>query len=346
MEYDPQWIEATGVRWDAVQDHLYAAGLTDGLPVVPPTRTRVAAMLDTCGRAGDEAIGCLPPLFADVTWEQAAFNAVMAGCPPAALPVVVAAIDAMADPAFNLLGVATTTGAAAPLIVVNGPIVETLAMNSGGNALGPGNRANAAIGRAVQFILRNAAGARTGEVDMATLGQPGKYTFCFAENADASPWAPLHVERGFDAAQSVVTVLGVAGNVEIVDADSREGPDLIASFAQSMLIAGSASSHGCLGSGSPLLVMPPEHAQAFVEAGYDKTRVKEEIFATARLDPARLSSAVRERLFGTGAPAALPVAMGADDIVIVVAGGVGRKAAYVPGWNGGTRAISRAVPSA
>jgi len=338
--------------WEIAQEELAAAGVTDGLPVVPPTPARVAAMLKHCGFDADEVITVLPPLSAAATWRSIAINAVMAGCRPEYLPVVGAAVEALAAPEFNLVGIATTTGSAAPLVIVNGPIVKTIGMNARGNALGPGNRANAAIGRAVGFVLRNVGGARPGELDMATLGQPAKYTFCFAENEAASPWPPLHVERGFDAAANVATVVGVAGTVEVVDSASNKPEDLAQTFAQSMLIAGTAGGggHGLLGGGEPLIIMPPEIANAFHRGGCTKAQVKAAIYERAVMPLDRLSPAVRAHLVelrtsagDADANGPLRVACKPDDVMIVVAGGVGVKAAYVPTWGGTTRAVSRPI---
>lgn len=334
-------------NWQAAQDALAVAG--DGLPLVPPTPARVGAMLAAHGFAPDEVVVELPPLFAAVTWRDVAVNAVMAGCPPACLPVVGAAVEAIAAPEFNLIGIATTTGSATPIVIVNGPVVEAIGLNAAGNLFGPGHRANATIGRALALTLRNCGGALPGEVDMATLGQPAKYGCCIAENAAASPWPALHVERGFAAGDSVVTVVGIAGSVEIVDSSSNTTDDLAQSFAQSMLIAGSAGSGGLLGGGEPLLVMPPEIAQAFARAGSDKAAAKAAIWQRAVLPRERLSGAIREhramlaRANGEDPDLPLRIAERADDVMIVVAGGVGIKAAYLPTWSGGTRAVSRRV---
>ena len=235
MDY---WSGVQDTGWDRAQDELLALGWTDGLAVTPPTRERVEAMLAHCQVNGDDVAAILPIALDPLTWRDVAINAVMAGCPPACLPVVAAALNAIADDAFNLIGVATTTGSATPLIIVNGPIAAELDMNSAGNALGPGNRANATIGRALSLSLRNLAQVRPGELDMSTLGQPAKYTCCFSENVGASPWQALHVDRGFAVDDSVVTVVGISGSVEVVDSVSQHPTDLAQTFAQSMLIAG------------------------------------------------------------------------------------------------------------
>jgi hypothetical protein len=342
------WNGNDDAHWDSNQQELIAAGLTDGLPVVPPSRARVEAMLAASRIDATQCIAILPPGYEEVTWRDVAINAVMAGCLPQYLPVVGAAVAAMAAPEFNLLGIATTTGSATTCVIVNGPVAHAIGMNSGVNAFGPGNRANATIGRAVRLTLQNAGGARSGETDMATLGQPGKYAFCFAENEAESPWEPLHVERRFGKDASVVTLVGVSGTIEVVDSESATGQDLAQTFAQSMLIAGNVGGAGLLGGGEPLIVVPPEHAHAFARAGFSKSQVKAAIYERARLPIDRLSPPLRARAEASGAASDgyLRVAKTADDIMIVVAGGVGRKGAYVPTWSGGTRAVSRAVPNA
>jgi hypothetical protein len=339
------WEAAGNGHWDEAQDALEREGLTDGLPVVPPTAERIARMLMAIEFDPATPLARLPPSFAEVTWRDVAFNAVLAGCRAEHLPVVGASVAAMAQPEFNLLGIATTTGSAATCVIVNGPVAQSLRMNAAGNALGPGNRANATIGRAVRLCLQNAGGARTGAIDMATLGQPAKYTFCFAEREDVSPWAPLHVERGFAPESSVVTVVGASGTIEIVDSESGSAADLAQTYAQSMLIAGHVGSSGLLGGGEPLIVMPPEHAEVLHRDGCTKAQAKAAIFERARMDIRRLAPPLRERAERSGeAPGGfLGIARTAADVMIVVAGGVGRKGAYVPTWSGTTRAVSREV---
>jgi len=331
---------------------LFAAGLTDGLPVMPPTRERVDAMLKHCGFDGAEVVTTLPPAFEEATWRDIAINAVMAGCLPQYLPVVGAAIDALAAPEFNLIGVSSTTGSATPIIIVNGPIATELGMNAEGNVLGPGNRANAAIGRALNLALRNVGGAKPGELDMATLGQPAKYTCCFAENEAASPWAPLHVERGFSKESNVVTIVGIAGSVEMVDSVSNTPLDVAQTYAQSMLIAGSAGGggFGLLGGGEPLLLIPPEIANTFERGGCSKENAKKLIWERAVFPLDRLSPAIREHHASVriaaedgGIDGPLRVARNPEDLMIVVTGGVGIKAAYMPTWGGTTKAVSRLI---
>jgi hypothetical protein len=330
--------------WDAAQRRLLAAGLTDGLPVVPPSRGRIRRMLARNGVDADQVLAEFPIQFAPVTWRNVAIQAVMAGCADDCLPVVGAAVRAMADPAFNIVSIAATTGSAAPLILVSGPIAARIGMNGSYNALGPGNRANATIGRAVSLFLRNVLGAMPGELDMATLGQPAKYTCCLAENEEGSPWTHLRQERGYGADESVVTVFGIAGTMEVVEGMSLSGEDLANTFAQSMLIAGLCGSSGFIGGGEPLLLIPSEIAQRFADAGYDKARAQAEIYERAQLPRERLSPRVRGDLARLGeSTAPMRVAARAADVTIVVAGGVGIKAAYVPTWGGGTRSVTRRI---
>ncbi len=346
------WQGTPDTGWERAQEELEGLGLTDGLPVVPPTPARVQAMLAAGGHAPDGVVCDLAPMFQPATWRDIAINAVLAGCRPDCLPVVGAALEAMASEEFNLTGVTTTTGSAAPLIIVNGPIAARIGMNGAANALGPGNRANATIGRAVTLCLRNIGGATVGEVDMATLGQPAKYTCCFAENESHSPWAALHVGRGYAAGDSVVTAIGISGTVEVVDSSSRSSGDLAQTIAQSMLIAGTVGGAGLLGGGEPLVILPPELAAACDRSGCSKDQLKAEIFERAVMPLARLSPAVREHLTGRGVlgerglAGNLRVAKKPEDVMIVVAGGVGVKAAYAPTWGGGTRAVSRKVRTA
>lgn len=340
------WHGADDTAWESTQQALAASCLTDGLPVVPPTAARVAAMLQHNGYRQDEEIAMLPPAFAGATAGDIAICAVMAGCRPQYLPVLIAAVEALADMNFNLVGIATTTGSAAPIYIVNGPMAKAIGLHGGNNALGPGHHANATIGRAMGFILQNIGGAVPGETDMATLGQPAKYACCFAENAEQSPWPPLHVERGFAPDASTVTVVGIAGTIEVNDSDSTDAAGLAQTFAQSMLIAGVAGGAGLLGGGEPLCILPPEWAAVFQDGGCDKAAAKSAIWERAVLGVEQLAPAMRgRRLAAASDPSAafIRVAEKAADLMIVVAGGVGRKAAYAPTWGGTTKAITREI---
>lgn len=340
------WRGDHDATWENVQQELSAIYLSDGLPLVPPIAERVNAVLAANGYKSGEEIALVAPGFEMATAGDIAICAVLAGCKPEYFPVLVAAVDALADPQFNLLGIATTTGSATPVYIVNGPIAAHIGLNGAGNALGAGHRANATIGRAMTLILQNVCGAKPGETDMATLGQPAKYACCFAENIIDNPWTPLHVERGFAADASVVTVVGIAGTVEVNDSDSQTAADMAQTFAQSMLIAGVAGGSGLLGGGEPLCILPPEWVEMFNRNGHDKQKAKAAIWERAWLPVGKLAPAMRTRRMSAGAdPSAdiIRVAEKPDDLMIVVAGGVGRKAAYAPTWGGTTKAVSREI---
>ena len=318
---------------------LYRLGITDGLPVVPPTRERVAAMLDD--RDPEHVIATLPPMRNKATARKIAACAVMAGCHPVDFNVLKAATAAVAEPEFNLFGIQTTTGTATPMLIVNGPVVHQLGLNTGANALGPGTRANASIGRALQFALRTIGGADPGRNDKATMGHPGKFTLCCAENTLASPWEPLHVSRGFPVEQSTVTVVGAVGTVEVVDADSADAEGVLTTMAGSMTIAGNLGRGGLLGSGEPLLLVAPEHAD-LIGRTHSRRQAQAFLFQHAELPVGSLAPAQAERL-RKAAITKLTVAECPEDIMMVVLGGPGAKSTYVPTWGGGTRAVTRVV---
>jgi hypothetical protein len=340
------WSGKHDAAWERVQEELAAAYLSDGLPLVPPTTERVATMLAANGYAADEEIAMLPPGFETATAGDIAICAVMAGCKPEYMPVLVAAVDALSDMNFNLVGIATTTGSAAPIYIINGPIADRIGLNATNNALGSGNRANATIGRAMTLILQNIGGAKPGEVDMATLGQPAKYACCFAENVAESPWMPLHVDRGFATDASVVTIVGISGTGEVNDSDSQDAAGLAQTFAQSMLIAGVSGGSGLLGGGEPLCILPPEWAAMFHRDGLTKQQAKQAIWERAVLPVDKLPPLLRKHRMAAASDSSanvIRVAEKADDLMIVVAGGVGRKAAYAPTWGGTTKAVSREI---
>lgn len=314
--------------WEDVQALLEAAELGDGLPLVPPTEARLSAMLAGVSNP-DESLGFMPPLFGEITPRTVAYNAVLAGCRPGELKVITAALLACLEPELNLLGVATTTGSAALATVVHGPVVTELGLNAGVNCLGPGNRANAAIGRAVSLCLRNIGGARAGSGDMATCGQPGKYTFCFAEG-DGGPYPPLHVRRGLAAGTSAVTVMGLSGTAEVLPLRDDDGgdaePDAILD-ALAIIMRASFQTTGA--SWQPDLpqqafILPLELAERLLGAGIGLPEVQ-------------------TYLFDAGTAAGVPIAAGPEDIFPIVTGGPGVKMAYLPLWGGGSRMVTRAI---
>src|SRR6266850_2172762 len=238
-------------------EQLYARGVTDGLPVVPPTRERVQRAIDAAGRSADELIALVPPNFGRATVEKIAINAVMAGCRPEYLPVVIAAVDAVCDDRFDLHGVSATTNSTAQLIVVNGPIRAALDINCGANLFGPGWRANATIGRALRLVCVNLGGAVPGVVSMSTFAHPGRYTYCIGEWEEQSPWDSLAVEHGFARSDSTVALLAADAPLTVYDQRSRTAPDLLATVAASMAVI---EHHKMTHWGDTLLVLSPEHA--------------------------------------------------------------------------------------
>lgn len=257
---------------DAIEA-LHDRGWTDGLPVVPPTPARVLRMLQGTTRSPEEVLGNMPPDLAPCTVEKVAVNAVMAGCKPEYMPLVIAAVEAALMDEFGLHGLLCTTMFGSPVVVVNGPAARAVGMNSGMNALGQGNRANATIGRALQLVVRNVGGGRPGEIDRSALGNPGKYTFCFAE-AEDSEWDPLAVERGFSRSASTVTLFPGEGVQGIVDQKSRTPESLARSFAASLLAVDNVK---LAMAGDAMLVVSPEHSRVFTEAGWSKARLREEL---------------------------------------------------------------------
>ncbi len=246
---------------------VYARGWSDGLPVVPPTLSRTLAMLEGTSRAPDEVVAVVPPDLVEGTVEKVAINAVMAGCRPEHLPVVIAAVEAACSDEFNIHGVLATTMGVGPIVVVNGPIRRAIGMNTGINVLGQGNRANSTIGRALQLVIRNVGGGRPGQVDRATFGSPGKLGFCFAEDEEASPWTPLARDLGAREGASTVTLFAGEGTRNIVDQISREPESLARTFAvnlRSLHHPKLALAFDCL------LLVGPEHARVFREAGWSK----------------------------------------------------------------------------
>ncbi len=306
-------------------------GWTDGLPVVPPTPLRVLRMLAGTTRRPDEVIGLVPPDLAPCTVEKVAINAVMAGCKPEYLPIVLAAVEAALVDEFGMHGILCTTMFAGPLVIVNGPMARRAGVNSGVNALGQGHRANASIGRALQLVIRNVGGGRPGEVDRATLGTPGKYSFCFAEAEDPA-WEPLHVQRGFARDASTVTLFAAEGVQGVVDQKSRTPESLARSFAACLR----AVDHPKLAlAGDAVLVVSPDHGRVFLQAGWSKARLLDELITL-------LTGPADDLLVGVGGIAeGLPAALAGKPVckfrpggllIVRAGGGAGLFSAIIAGW--------------
>lgn len=270
-------LRSRTVEVGGLEDELEAMfdrGWSDGLPVVPPTPVRVLRMLEGTSRAPDEVVAVVPPDLVPCTVEKVAANAVLAGCRPAYLPVVLAAVEAACTPTFNAHGLLATTYFSGPVVVADGPITGEIGMNSGVNALGQGNRANLTIGRALQLVIRNVGGGRPGEVDRATLGNPGKLSFCFAEDEARSPWPSLAAARGVAAGRSAVTLFAGEGVRGVVDQTSRTAESL----ARSLAVCLRTVAHPKLPFAfDAMVVVSPEHARVFAADGWTRERLVEEL---------------------------------------------------------------------
>lgn len=348
LSVDPFRIDALEARYggtglgsrrvelaDLEDEHeaMFDRGWTDGLPVVPPTPERVLRMLRGTTRDPGEVVAVVPPDLVECTVEKVAVNAVMAGCLPEHLPVVLAALEAACTEEFALHGLLATTYFSGPMIVVNGPITRRIGMNSGINALGQGNRANATIGRALQLVVRNVGGGRPGGIDRATLGNPGKLTFCFAEREEDSPFAPLAADRGVPG--DAVTLFAGSGVQPVVDQLSRTADSLARSFAACLRVNGHPKLPMAF---DAVLVVSPEHGRVFREAGWDRARLVAELQALLTLPSDELlrgvggiAEGIQERLAGIELPKFRP-----GGLLVVHAGGdAGLFSAVVGGWVSG-----------
>lgn len=332
---------------EALYGMLEEFGWGDGLPVVAPTEERVDAMLAGYPGSPDEVLAVLPPRSGACTARMAAVNAVMAGCPPAVFPVVTAAIRGLGRPEFNLRGVQATTHSVAIMVAVHGAAVEGAGYNAGFGAFGPGNRANATTGRAIRLILLNVGGGRPGDGDASTQGQPAKYTYCFAENAPASPWPIFPRSRGIEAA-SAVTVAGVEGPHNCHDMWSTHPAPIYRKVASVMTTLGSNNS--VMSDSEFFIVLCPEHAQQAAAEGWSREDVQLFLYQHARI-PRRL----RDEHFGgmgieapwlqsTDDPdAMLPMTGNPSDIRVMVAGGPGKHSCVIPSWGSISRSVTLPV---
>ena len=340
--YDPDELRLLdGAGYDELEE-MFERGWTDGLPVIPPTPGRVEAMLGA--RDPSELLGEIPPAIARVTLERVAACAVLAGCRPEYFPVVVAAVEAALEPAFNVGGQAVTTQPAGQVVIVNGPVRDAIGLNASVGALGPGWRANMTIGRALRLVISLTGGGFPGRLDRSTLGNPGKVAMCFAEDEEVSPWEPLHVSQGFSGSSSVVTVIGADAPLSISDHRST-GPEELARVLGWAAASTWSPNWWPLG-GISLFVICPEHARSFSEWGWSKQRVREEMFSAV----VRPAGALR---WGETTPLVNAAAddqpvrkwTSPDDIMIVVAGGeAGRySAVFGPCLGMNTEPISKEV---
>ena len=317
-------------------EYAYQQGWTDGLPVHPPTRQRVSAMLETAAVDADHVLGAVPERRRVITAGIAAANAVMAGCRPEYFPLVLAALEAALDPAFKLNTVTTSTGGAAICVIFSGPMADAAGMNGRHNALGTGNRANATIGRALRLVASNALGAKTGRLDATSIGHPGKFTLCVVEDPPPRPWLPLRVQQGYSVDDTTVTVIGTEGPRQVANQLSEKPEDVLASFVVQMK---TASSFIVGKGGQCVVVLGHEHALAIRQAGWTQQQAREYLHRHSRVLPAELAAGGIHLEHGaqhdmTADPdGRIATFRSIDDIILVTAGGPGAGwSAYLPTW--------------
>ena len=323
---------------DALQaiDYCYEQGWTDGLPVVPPEASRVEAMMAMEGRPPETVLAHHPATGLELTIRAAAINAVMAGCLPEYFPVIVAAFEAMDREAFNFHASTVSTGGSGHLLIVSGPVVDDIGMNAGANLFGPGNRANATIGRTVRLTLLNVFRTLPGVADKSTQGNPGKYSFCIAERADKNPWPPLCEEFGYPEGVSSVTAFAGAGFINVENHGGNTPEAILDTMADAM------ANYGCITTGQSVVVFCPEHIQIIARDGWTKAMVKEYLFEHARRPREGMERigkfVLREyerqgrRDYHRG--------LNADDILVTVGGGDGGgHSAFIPSWSRGRGSI-------
>ena len=331
-------------------ERMYRLGWTDGLPVVPPTADRVAEFIEHGGRAADEIVGELPERRREISVEKVAANAVMAGCLPEYMPVALAAAEAMLDPVFNLVGPSSSLGGSGIMVVVNGPVARELDINSRNNLFGPGNRANATIGRAVRLILMNACAAIPGLFDRSILGHPGKYSYCIAEAENETHWLPLHAERGFDAAQSAVTVFACESPRQVRASGGPETmlntvADVASALGTSLSTVGSTDDRSAVVRQGELAVVIS--GESYVWDGWSKRDVRAALQPKIRRTLADIKRAgeVSGDVTAEDESRWLPLIATPDDIMVIFAGGEERTmCAVIPSW--GPKVSSTAVTKA
>ena len=350
MKQDQEEETATSGEHIDLVEWYFDQGWTDGLPVVPPTQATVAAMVEALGGDAERLETRVPPRWGNLTREVLAINLVLAGCRPSYAPVVRAAILALCSSHFNLNGIQATTHMAAPLLIVNGPVRGEIGMNAGANVFGSGNRANATIGRAIRLILLNVGGAWPGDLDKSTLGHPGKYTFCIAENEEASPWAPYHVERGYRPDDSTVFCIATEGPHSVTNHVANDPQGVLDSIVSAM---STIAHNNAVSSGSCAVVVGPEHAATIAGRGWTRSDVRRYLWSHTTNTYDDISFDGRYgTIYNRNLPkwyrrepgARIPIVPDPDDIHLFVAGGeAGRFSAFLPGWGHMTSPVLRAI---
>jgi hypothetical protein len=313
-------------------EYYYEKGWTDGLPVVPPTDSLIQTALQGTGLHPEDEIAFIEHRNVSVTAEKIAINAVMAGCKPEYMPVIITTIQAMADPAWSYHGPATSTGGAAVFILVNGPIARELEINCGENLFGPGWRANATIGRAVRLVIRNVIGTLPGQLDRSTLGHGGKYTFCIAENEAESHWPPVHVERGFRREQNTITVLAALAPHQFYNQLSNTAEGVLTTACAHMRVSAGISSQP-----EYVLVLAGEHMEIIAKEGWSKSDIKKFCFEHTQTSNAELKriQVIPGKIEPEDENTLRSLVPTPEDFIVVAAGGrMGAFSCYIPGWSG------------
>ena len=329
-----EWLETEDE--EKALEQLHEMRCTDGLPVVIPTKDRLDRMILATGMDPDLILGELGPAMGIATVEKVAAAAVMAGCKPDYIPIVIAAVKAAAEPAFDLAELQATTHCTAPLIIVNGPArINCGPVSSGYGALGPGHRANATIGRALRLSMINIGGGRPGVSDMALLGHPGKFTYCLAEAEEQSPFPPLHTSLGFEQSESVVTLLGCEAPHSVLFSDNADDPEdsekLL--YVLSVGLANMATNNAIFTSGTALVVLGPKHASALARAGLSRETIAQKLWELTHhktSDHNRYAGEFGFRFQGE----TYPCFPSPKNILIMVAGGIGLYSMVMPNWGG------------
>lgn len=321
----------------------YTNGWTDGLPVVPPTAERIGAMLEAGGVEPRKQIAFIENRQVSVTAEKVAINAVMAGCRAEYMPVILTAVEALADPLYGYHGPATSTGGSAVFVLVNGPIARELDINSGDNLFGPGWRANATIGRAVRLVMRNVIGTLPGELDRSSLGHGGKYTFCIAENEVDSPWPPFHTTRGFRGDQNAVTIFAALAPKQYSNGLSATPEGVLTTACAQMRI-----SSGTGRQPQYALVFAGEHQAIMKKAGWSREDVQRYCFEHSGSLIAELKriNVMAGEVTPEDERTLRPLVAVPQDFLVVAAGGrAGVQSAFIPGWGGkaGSQSVTREI---
>jgi len=326
---------------EAVSNLYYEKGWSDGLPIIPPTEEAVERMLAGVNKNPQDVVAAIPPQWAEATVEKIAINAIMAGCLPEYLPLIITAVKAMCEESLNLSGVQATTHPTSPLLIVNGPMAKKLDINGKSGAFGPGWRSNATIGRAIRLLLMNIGGAFPGKTDMSTQGQPCKYTFCIAENEEETPWEPLHVEKGFDASTSTVTLTAAENPHNINNHCAVTAEEVLTTIVSTMTNMG--NNNILLQSGEPILALGPEHAATIARGGFSKSDVKAFIHEKARIPRRRFGEKVIQRYYpNLDENALIPIVPRKEDIMVIVVGGPGKHSSFLPTF-GYSHSITKAI---